>query len=357
MLGLCEVWTLLPAAFDAFGAWDGGVRGKRGGIVRRAASYFPVSFKPPRGDSIKISRRQLAEAVERAMCASPTFAPWAVSHALESLNPELGPGKMADAARVRAMGEQWGARVMEPYLETIWNTMRAARASERHQFGGRRGRARDDAHVRDDDDVCERIRGASARLRALSDACMVDAESTFRRLSSERSKEACAMETTDAGCCGGGCGGSDGGDDAARGRLALRRRRSRVLGAVAAASPSRPRRHRGHFEETFRRGRNINGRAGCESVRDGVLVAHSRHAQLGGALDCCEKHAHASEQESVLGSESGRLVGLFSSGALGIIESHAVSESIVLGLAGIHMLCKFPGRFGLADAESRVRSR
>ena len=357
VLGLCEVWTLLPAAFDAFGARGTEVYAENAEeLYDVAASYFPVSFKPPRGDSIKISRRQLAEAVERAMCASPTFAPWAVSHALESLNPELGPGKMADAARaVRAMGEQWGARVMEPYLETIWNTMRAALAHPNAT------NLEDDADARATTPMsvmttmfASEFGGAALARAALSDACMVDAESTFRRLSSERSKEACAMETTDAGCCGGGCGGSDGGDDAARGRL-VAATASRVLGAVAAASPALA---RDVIEGTLKRLLDAGGISmdvqGANPSATAYLSLILATPALGGALDCCEKHAHASEQESVLGSESGRLVGLFSSGALGIIESHAVSESIVLGLAGIHMLCKFPGRFGLADAESRV---
>jgi len=357
VLGLCEVWTLLPAAFDAFGARGTEVYAENAEeLYDVAASYFPVSFKPPRGDSIKISRRQLAEAVERAMCASPTFAPWAVSHALESLNPELGPGKMADAARaVRAMGERWGARVMEPYLETIWNAMRAALAHPNST------KLEDDAdaHATTPMSVmttmfASEFGGAALARAALSDACVVDAESTFRRLSSEGSKGACAMESTDAGCCGGGCGGSDGGDDAARGRL-VAATASRVLGAVAAASPALA---RDVIEGTLKRLLDAGGISmdvqGASPSATSYLALILATPALGGALDCCEKHAHASEQESVLGSESGRLVGLFSSGALGIIESPTVSEAIVLGLAGIHMLCKFPGRFGLADARSRV---
>ena len=50
---------------------------------------------------------------------------------------------------------------------------------------------------------------------------------------------ACAMETSDEGCCGGGCGGGSksSGEEAARGKLVVATA-SRVLGAVAAATPT-----------------------------------------------------------------------------------------------------------------------
>lgn len=49
------------------------------------------------------------------------FVLWVVVYVLESLNFELGLGKMADVARaVRAMGERFGASVMEEYMGIVW---------------------------------------------------------------------------------------------------------------------------------------------------------------------------------------------------------------------------------------------
>lgn len=363
VLGLCEVWTLLPGAFERFGEGGKAVYEENAEeLYDVAASYFPVSFKPPRGDSIKISRRQLAEAVERAMTASPTFAPWAVAHALESLNPELGPGKMADAARaVRAMGERFGASVMEEYMGIVWQAMRAALAHPNA------------TKMEEDDDVqattpmavmttmfaSEFTRGALARA-ALTDQCVRDAEVTLRRMANDSSSDdvdgACAMETSDEGCCGGGCGGGSksSGEEAARGKLVVATA-SRVLGAVAAATPTLA--HEvihGTLKSLLDAAKIPREIDGLHSSKAAYLALILATPALGGALDCCERNAESSVHMSVLDDESERLVGLFADAALGKIESPSFDEGIVLGLAGLHMLCKFPYRFGLASAESRV---
>ena len=61
------------------------------------AAYFPVSFRPPPGDTIKVTHEQLASTLRDAMCASPVYAPWAVPHVLESVDPEKPARGVADA--------------------------------------------------------------------------------------------------------------------------------------------------------------------------------------------------------------------------------------------------------------------
>ena len=361
VLGLCEAWTLMPRAFELAGEeYKAAYEENAEELYDVAASYFPVSFKPPRGDSVKISRRQLAEAVERAMTASPSFAPWAVPHALESLNPELGPGKMADAARaVRAMGEKWGARVMEEHLGGIWRAMRAALSHPNA------------TKVEDDDDprattpmavmttmFASDFGGGALARAALTDQYVRDAEVALERLATaEHSKGSCASMEVDSGegCCGGGCGGGGGGaaDDAARGR-AVAASASRVLGAVAAATPALAREVIQESMKTLldaaRIPSNVGARMSAAAYASLILATPA----IGGALDCCERNAEKAARASVLGDESERLVHLFSAAAVGEIDAPSVNESVVLGLAGLHMLCKFPPGFGLATDASRA---
>lgn len=360
VLGLCEAWTLLPGAFEAFGA--GGVEAYEANaeeLYDVAASYFPVSFKPPRGDAIKISRRQLAEAVERAMTASPTFAPWAVSHVLESLNPDLGAAKMTDAARViRAMGEKWGADVMEGYLDIIWRAFRAALAHP----NATKMEDDDDPHATTPMSIITSVFaggavGAALASAALNDQCVRDAESTLGRIA-QASSSACASEETKGsaeGCCGGGCGGGGGGasDEQSGGRLVVSVA-GRVLGAVAAATPALARQVLTQTLRTLFDAAKVSDGNPSKASYLALLLATP---VLGGALDCCERHAGESAHHgSVLGEESERLVRLFLDAALrrlDIADADTANDAVVLGLAGMHMLCKFPATFGLATPQAR----
>ena len=355
VLALGEFWELMPRAFELCGeAAMKAYEENAEELYDVAASYFPVSFKPPRGDSVKISRRQLAEAVERAMTASPSFAPWAISHALESLNPSLGPGKMADAARaVRAMGEKWGRRVMEEYLDLIWRSMRAALSHPNA------------TKMEEDDDprattpmavmttmFASDFGGGALSRAALTDQSVRDAEAALRRLASETaSKGTCSMEVDGSdGCCGGGCG-SGGDDDATTGRV-VAASASRVLGAVAAATPALACEV---IQVTLKRildAAQISSDSTASKAAYASLILAT--PAIGGALDCCERNAETGVRVSVMGDESDRLVRLFSSAALGEINAQNVSEVIILGLAGLHMMCKFPSGFGLASETARV---
>lgn len=358
VLGLCEAWTLLPGAFEAFG--DGGVEAYEANaeeLYDVAASYFPVSFKPPRGDAIKISRRQLAEAVERAMTASPTFAPWAVSHVLESLNPDLGAAKMTDAARViRAMGEKWGADVMEGYLDIIWRAFRAALAHP----NATKMEDDDDPHATTPMSIITSVFaggavGSALASVALNDQCVRDAETTLGRIA-QASSSACASEETKGsaeGCCGGGCGGGGASDEQSGGRLVVSIA-GRVLGAVAAATPTLARQVVTQTLRTLFDAAKVSDGNPSKASYLALLLATP---VLGGALDCCERHAvERAHHGSVLGEESERLVRLFSDAAmrrLDIADADTANDAVVLGLAGMHMLCKFPATFGLATPEAR----
>ena len=39
------------------------------------AAYFPVSFRPPPGDVVRVTHEQLAATLRGAMCASSAYAP------------------------------------------------------------------------------------------------------------------------------------------------------------------------------------------------------------------------------------------------------------------------------------------
>ena len=147
--------------------------------------------------------------------------------------------------------------------------------------------------------------------------------------------------------CGGGCGGGSksSGEEAARGKLVVATA-SRVLGAVAAATPTLA--HEvihGTLKSLLDAAKIPREIDGLHSSKAAYLALILATPALGGALDCCERNAESSVHMSVLDDESERLVGLFADAALGKIESPSFDEGIVLGLAGLHMLCKFPYRY------------
>jgi len=368
VLLLSDAWVTLPQAFARCG--DEGVAAYAANaeeLYDVAASYFPVSFTPPRGDAIKITRRQLAEAVERAMCASPTFAPWAVPHALESLNPELGAQKMADAARaVRAMGRAWGADVMREHLDVIWRAMRAALAHP-NATKNENDNIDDMRHATTPMAVMTTMfasewGGEALARRALEDACVRDAESTLMTAATTKTNACNASgDAMDTGCCGGGCG--KGTSDDARGRLVIATA-GRVLGAVAAASPALARQVTCVTMKTLLDAACVPSPTTTSSstlmtTSASYLALILATPALGGALDCCARAAQGDDAGvvlSVLDDESERLVALFASAALGCLgegDETTRRDGIVLGLAGLHMMCKFPRGFGLASDVAR----
>ena len=369
VLLLSDAWHALVRALNAFEVE--GARAMEANaeeLYDVAASYFPVSFTPPRTDAVKITRAQLARAVERAMVCSPTFAPFAVAHVLESLNPELGAQKMADAARAtRAMGDAWGRDVMVGYLDIIWRAMRVALAHP--NAVKRENDDEDDAQATTPMAIMTTMfasawGGPELARMALSDSSARDANATMVAASAcaTSASSACAKTMTNgevnaSGCCGGGCGGGDARGDDARGGVVVATA-GRVLGAVAAASPALAREVMCVTIKSLFDAGTIGGDDATNKASYLALMLAT--PALGGALDCCLRAARSgsSATMSALDDESERLVRLFSSAALGNIASAGenASDAVVLGLAGLHMMCKFPPGFGLASDAARAEA-
>ena len=140
VLLVCELWKHVPRAFCGGVSEDGDESRKVSdpSQARRAAfaaaaeelydvvaAYFPVSFRPPPGDTIKVTHEQLASTLRDAMCASSAYAPWAVPHVLESVDPEKPARVVADAlASLAACGAAFGKTAMRPYLTAVWSALR-----------------------------------------------------------------------------------------------------------------------------------------------------------------------------------------------------------------------------------------
>ena len=99
VLLVCELWKHIPAAFCGESFDSHSEHQKEAPLPKKenrpsdahraafaaaaeelydvVAAYFPVSFRPPPGDTIKVTHEQLASTLRDAMCASPVYAPWA----------------------------------------------------------------------------------------------------------------------------------------------------------------------------------------------------------------------------------------------------------------------------------------
>ena len=249
VLLVCELWALLPHAFC--GAQDTPEAEAAPGLSvppgpahspkHRAAfaaaaeelydvvaAYFPVSFRPPPGDTVRVTHEQLAATLRGAMCASASYAPWAVPHVLESLARDKTPRVQGDAlAALAACGGSFGRATMAAHLPAVWGALRelllhppagpeltaegAARWATRlfasawgggggvGEVGGSGGQGCDGQGG-----------GASLVKLALADSCLKDAAAAM-------SPGSAASGGGDNGAGGGGgggcCGGSGGGGD------------------------------------------------------------------------------------------------------------------------------------------------
>ncbi len=98
VLALCRLWRELPKAFneaeeDVVDAADSTTTTTSAQafvanceeVYDVVAAYFPISFKPPQNDSVKITREELASGLRIAMTATNCYAPFAIPHVLESV--------------------------------------------------------------------------------------------------------------------------------------------------------------------------------------------------------------------------------------------------------------------------------
>ena len=378
VLLLCELWTALPRAFcgdTAGGAIAGpsktvktddtaGVAKRRAAFASAAeelydvvAAYFPVSFRPPPGDSVRVTREQLAATLRGAMCAAGDFAPWAVPHVLESLVPDKKPQTIDDAlATLIACGAAFGRRGMSPHVRNVWSRLRNLLL---HPPAGPELTAEGTARWATRAFASE-WGGAELVALALADPCLEDAaqalrgEGTGTGTGTGTAMEVDGTGNGGGGCCGGSgeregrveggggggcCGGS--GDGAAEGAAAattaaaaadVTRRghalvagAGRIIGAIAAAGPEPAAAAMSLGLAPLLDAAGVGPAGETTRVRPGagplglVLATPAACGALDGALAGADASADASPA-AVLGDVGARLVGLFAAAAAKRIE-------------------------------------
>ena len=258
------------------------------------AAYFPVSFRPPANDRVLVTHEQLAATLRSAMCASPSYAPWAVPHVHESLDETKPPQTHVYAhAPVCACGASFGREAMRPHLRAVWGALRNVllrppAGPELTAEGAARWATRCFAAEWSRSDVNDVFQGSEEKTNgdaaatataslslvslALVEACLSDAASALSGAAAGGGAAAsgaggcCGGRAHEGGasggegggegggCCGGGGGGEGLGSAAAEAPVspktpvssrettrrghALVAGAGRVLGAVAAASPA-----------------------------------------------------------------------------------------------------------------------
>ena len=104
VLALCQLWRELPKAFNEADRnhYDKNKMNASNDenfqsvsaqafvanceeVYDIVAAYFPISFKPPQNDSVKITREELASGLRSAMTATNCYAEFAIPHVLESV--------------------------------------------------------------------------------------------------------------------------------------------------------------------------------------------------------------------------------------------------------------------------------
>ena len=281
VLALCRLWQELPKAFNEAEGEEDVVATTTTAQVFVAnceevydvvAAYFPISFKPPQNDSVKITREELASGLKAAMTATNCYAPFAIPHVLESVVSSGEDEGVATAVSGEAcadaidcletMGANWPDDdiATDEICANVWSRLRLCVISPR------------------DLEWSKPVRRATARLfangnstfskkilkLALEDQSVKACEQAFKaykahkmelhkdtsmmmELNSKEEKEEHAMEVDgekeneSSGCCGGGCGKtqhqappeSDEIETAARVAAAVA---GRCLGAAAAAN-------------------------------------------------------------------------------------------------------------------------
>jgi len=396
VLLLCELWTALPRAFcgDAGSDADADdVKKRREAFASAAeelydvvAAYFPVSFRPPPGDSIRVTREQLAATLRGAMCASGDFAPWAVPHVLESLAPDKKPQTLDDAlATLIACGRAFGTHGMGPHVRNVWSCLRNLLL---HPPAGPELTAEGTARWATRAFASE-WGGAELVDLALSDPCLKDAAQALRGEGAD-AMHVDSGENDGGGCCGGSgehehgeggegggggcCGGSGGGAaegasataaDVTRRGHALVAGAGRIIGAIAAAGPKPAAAAMSLGLAPLLDAAGVGPGGETSDVGPGVgplgLVLATPAAC--GALDGALAGADAPDGPvAVLGDVGARLVGLFAAAAAKEIEGTSalrVGEETeepeeerrdnggILGVAGLRTLLSFPAGTGL----------
>jgi DNA repair/transcription protein MET18/MMS19 len=418
VLLVCELWKHVPLAFcgSAGARAESAPSQQHKDAFKNAAeelydvvaAYFPVSFRPPPGDAIKVTHDELASTLRDAMCASPTYAPYAVPHVLESVDSEKAPLVVADAlASLAACGAAFGKAAMKPHVPAVWSALRqvllrppagsdldaegAAKWATRlfaANWSGGDGGAPD----------------GSLAAMALCDPCLGDAATALAPSSAKTSgccgggkcgeeKDAATKKEEDAphehthggGCCGGeeeesgatsasAVAASSNATEVTNRGHAIVAAAGRVLGAVAAAGPAAAKAALATGVSPLLDAAGIGEDGDVSGIAPGVapLALVLATPATCGALDGASRHdesSSGSDTESVLGTTGARLVCLFAAAATKSFAArksgsnrdttHPVDtegtggidtdDGAVLGVAGLRTLLSFPKGFGLTE--------
>lgn len=87
------------------------------------AVYFPVSFNPPPNDTRGISREDLVVALERALAATPLFAPYSFPLFIEKLGSSLTSAKLDSLHALRACAQSYGTAI-GPQTGPLWTALK-----------------------------------------------------------------------------------------------------------------------------------------------------------------------------------------------------------------------------------------
>ena len=381
------------------------------------AAYFPVSFRPPPGDVVRVTHEQLAATLRGAMCASSAYAPWAVPHVLESVDGSK-PGLVVDdaLAALAACGSAFGRRAMAPHMRATWGALR--RVLLNPPQGGEDLNAEGVARWATRMFAAEWATGGGGPGRvslvdlALEDSCLKDAAAALSPSgASEDGEENENAEKSGGGCCGGsghdhdhdhdhdggggGCGNARPGGGATEGAAAsasevtkrghaLVAGAGRVLGAVAASGVAAASAAIARGLTPLLDAAGLGPTGDVERVKPGVapLLLVLAMPTISGALDGSIFGGGEEETgtgtiggaQGVLGACGPRLAGLFAAAAAKTIKGAGAltrddgveyvedeeeafvdaSDGAILGIAGLRALTAFPTGHGLSSGDGAI---
>jgi hypothetical protein len=89
------------------------------------AVYFPISFNPPPNDTRGIMREDLVLGLERALSATPLFAPYSIPLFIEKLASSLTSAKLDSLHALQTCARAYGAEAISAQTGPLWAPLRA----------------------------------------------------------------------------------------------------------------------------------------------------------------------------------------------------------------------------------------
>jgi len=400
VLALCRLWQELPKAFNEAeegftDATDTTTTSAQAFVANCeevydvVAAYFPISFKPPQNDSVKITREELATGLRIAMTATNCYAPFAIPHVLESVvsggeNEGAATAVSGEACAdaidsLETMGANWPDEdiATDEICKNVWSRLRLCVVSPR------------------DLEWSKPVQRATARLfanknstfstkvlkLALEDQSISVCEQAFKAYKvhkkersedtqtmmecSSNSKEQNAMEVDgekeneNSGCCGGGCGKTQNQTDAKMSEIETAARvaaavAGRCLGAAAAANA-----------DSARVAASEKLKKILDAIRDDGdyanddFMPHWRSIAMvlitptiGGALDAALSSSKNSVEEILGGDLRNILCDTLVSGLRSFTCKTKDHDGVVLSIACASAFLQFP-EFSIVDANAK----